>query len=367
MTPQINPDAPGFNPGAVPSRVDVRDYQWAEVGANSAPFDWNAGYDIEAVLGYHLVPKDQGGSGSCGGQAWSSLAAVIEAMATKSFEERSAKFIYSQTYVPGGGSGGRENAEIFRTQGAAREAVLSSYQNGNPPSEAFMERSGDITDAVRADAKLDRSLSYASVLTDIDSLAQALRDNYGVVIGIDGSNNGTWLSTMPQVPKAGEAIWRHWLYVGRAKLVNGKKCIGVLNSWGISTGDRGWQWISEDYVKSVIHDTAFNLDQKAIWEAWTHIFNPNPAAPTFTHNFARDIPYGENSLEVTALQKALQVDGSFPSTVSPTTFYGDITRRAVLAFQIKYQVAPLSELNSLAGKNVGTLTRAQLNKLFNHV
>lgn len=361
----VNPDAPGFSPGAVPSRPDPRDYSYAEIAAGAPQFDWKKGYDLEHELEVKFKVKDQNGSFSCGGQAWAYYIAALEAAFSNTLEERSAKYIYAQTFSPfGGGSSGRDNSEVVRKQGCARESVLSSYDNGKPPKEAFMTRPQDITDAMRADAKLSRALSYARVNTDVDSIAQAVRDNYGVVIGICGSDNGTWRSERPKYPHYGQKIWRHWLFVGKAKLIKGEKCLGVINSWGTDVGDDGWQWISEEYVEALIKDTVLDISQQGVWEAWTMVFNPNPPEADFKHHFSQELHYGDKSDEVVALQKALQIDGVFPSTVPTTGYYGTITRRAVLDFQIKYQVAPLAELYSLAGKLVGVKTRAQLNKLF---
>ena len=46
-------------------------------------------------------------------------------------------------------------------------------------------------------------------------------------------------------------------------MVNGKKYIGVLNSWGDGCGNKGWQWISEEYFNTICN--GYN----AVWEAWT--------------------------------------------------------------------------------------------------
>ena len=362
-----DPNVQNFNPGGLPDRLDPRDYKWSEIGFGSSPFDWNVGFDVEielsSVLGipnFKLPVKDQNGSGSCGGQAWSTLDSVIEAFATKTFEERSAKFIYSQTYYPyGGGSTGRDNSDILVKQGCCIEPLCVSYNAGNPPTETFITRPQDITDSARINAKNARALSYANTEIDIDMMAQVLRDNKGFVIGITGSNNGTWSSAFPKPPKLGDLPWGHWIYVGKAKIIDGKKHLGVLNSWGTAVGEQGWQWISEDYFKAPI--VAFRVP---IMGGWTLIYNPDPVSG-FNHNFVVQLQYGQNGVEVAALQKALQIDGEFPASVPATGYYGDITRRAVLDFQIKYKIAPLTELIPLAGKVVGPKTRAQLNKLFN--
>lgn len=353
-----NPLEPNFNPGGIIDRMDNRDFQYKEIAGAVIPFDWNKGYDIEQKLStelstpnFRLKVKDQNGSFSCGGQAWAYYAEVLEAITTKSYEPRSAKYLYSQTCVPNGGSRGRDNADIFVNQGICKESILSSYENGQPPKEPFMQRSGDVSDIARIDAKLTRATAYAQAGLSIESVAIALRDNYGVVLGVDGQNNGTWSSAFPKPPTTTE--WRHWVYAGKAKMINGIKYIGILNSWGSTVGDKGWQWLSEDYFMG------------HVFSSWTHVFAPLIIPPMFTHNFQTNINFGDtNTSEIKFLQTALRFDGEFPITVDSTGVYGDITRRAVLAFQVKYKIIS-SPTDSDNGRIVGPKTRTKLNSLFN--
>lgn len=347
----MNPD--NFGKGAYVDKVDHRDYQWKEIGFGLLPYDWTKTFDIEILLGKKLPVKNQGQSSSCGGQAWASYASVLESLDDKTFEERSAKYIYAQTHVPGGGTYGRDNASLFINQGVSQEVFLTSYENGQPPSEDFMIRSQDITTANRIDAALDKSISYANVTCDIDTIAQALTANKGLILGVTGSNNGTWLSSNPQPPIGGTDMWNHWVYAGKIRMVNGIKQIGFLNSWGTSVGENGWQWLSQPYFPTWI------------FQVWTHVFNPNPIPVTFHYHFIKTMKYGDNNMDVKMLQTALQVDGEFPSTVSPTLFYGNITAKAVLDFQLKYKLADTAYLVSLGGKSAGPLTIAKLNSLFN--
>jgi hypothetical protein len=363
---------PSFNPGGIPDKPDARDYKWKEeLGGAAAPFDWNKGYDIEAqlqsILGnpeFKLTPNDQNGSGSCGGQAWSKYAAVLKAVVSKTFANRSAKFIYSQTFQAPAGSAGRDNCNILLKQGCASESLCPSYDNNQPPTEAFMEQRQDITLQATADAKFDEALSYANVALDIDDFAQAIENNYGMVIGVRGTNAG-WMPTLVIPPTDADmtptdTTWGHWIYAGKARLNNGQKQIGILNSWGNSRGDNGdgWQWIGENY---------FAEGGKFLMSGWTHVINTNPTPPasSFKYNFANVMSSGMNNADVKALQQALQIDEDFPVGVAPTGIYGNITCQAVLKFQIKYQVASTAELNSLGGKTVGPATLAKLNQLFN--
>ena len=351
-----------FKPGAIKDRIDPRDYHWpTEIGAALPPFDWSQGIDVQADLStslknqsFTLPVKSQNGSLSCGGQAWASYGSVLEAFATVSFEERSAKFIYAQTHVVGGGSAGRDNCNLVVKQGWATEATCVSYDHGAPPGEDFMERASDITDASRADASKSTAVSYANTGTNIDDIAQAIRENHGVVIGVSGQNNGTWGGEFPQPPIYGsiKPIWRHWVYAAKAKLVNGVKHIGFLNSWGTGFGDKGWQWLSETYFNTILSN------ETAIWSGWTHIYNLNPVSTAFHYMFNTNMSFGDANDDVKALQKALTLTGDFPVSISPTGYYGNATSAAVLKFQIRSGILQPDR------NHAGPLTRAALNARF---
>lgn len=333
-----------LNPGGIEDRVDNRDFLWEEVGHGAAAFDWDTGYDIEAELGRTIPVKDQNGSLSCGGQAWSYLGQILEAAATGTMEERSAKYVYAQTYQAGGGSTGRDNAKIFAEQGIAREATCASYEAGLPPTETFMRRGQDISESARQDAKFAKAYPYIQVGTNIENIAQAIRDTQGVILLINGQDNGTWLSAFPKPPT--NVAWRHWIYAGKAKLLNGKRNIKCLNSWG-NVGENGWQWLDESWFNS-----------GNVLSGWSHVFNPVPPPVGFKHNFTTDLRQGMSGDEVVALQKALQLEGTFPLVVPCTGYFGGITLDAVKKFQTKYSIVPVAGF-------VGPITRAKLNSIFN--
>lgn len=248
--------------GALKSPYDLRDYWYKPAGRGV--LDWD--YDIEKVIGQPIASKNQGKSGSCGGQAWAYYGAVLERIATLSYEERSAKWIYSHTHVPpGGGSNGRTNCDFVIKTGWAKEKLVSSYEEEKPPSEAYMTSYVPVTKDIIEDTEVTKALSYLRVDTNFNKVAQAIVDNYGCILTVRGKDNGTWLSKFPQ-PPIGDYEWRHFLYAGKLDEINGKKYIGVKNSWGDKTGENGWQWLGEEYF------TSGNVD-----EAYTMTWNYTPA------------------------------------------------------------------------------------------
>ncbi len=346
----MNPDS--FGKGAIKDIADKRDFSYSDIAGSVPQFDWNVGYDVEKEIGISLPVKNQGASLSCGGQAWSTYGNVLTTIFDKKLNDRSARFIYSQTYVDGGGSAGRDNSEIAVNQGWGRESLVSSMEGQNTPTEAFMRLKSDITDDIRKDAALDKALSYAVVNTDIEEIARAIRDNHGCIIGISGQNNGTWLSAFPQPPQS--VSWRHWIYVGKAKIIDGKRYIGGLNSWGESTGEKGWQWISEDYFSA--------LNGSAIFSAWTIMMNA-----LLKHTFNLPMKYGMKNGEVMFLQMCLQNLGIFPKEQECTGYFGNITQAAVFEFQKRYVIKDSwswLKVWTNMGRNVGVLTLPALNKIF---
>lgn len=250
--------------GALESPYDIRDYWYNPT--DKGAFDWETGYDIEKVLGTKLVVKDQNGSLSCGGQAWASYGEVLEAIVTGTYEPRSAKWIYSHTRVPNGGSNGRVNCNFCIKNGWVAEKYASSYDKGKPPKEAFFLTKPVLDQAGKEDNEVTKALSYLQVQTNIELFAQAIADNNGLVLVLNGQDNGSWRQKFPAPPTIKE--WGHFLYAGKVKMINGKKYIGVINSWGKDTGDDGWQWLGEEW---------FRNPALGIREGWTMAWNYEPS------------------------------------------------------------------------------------------
>lgn len=250
--------------GALESSYDPRDYWYTP--KDRGAFDWRTGFDIEHEIGVNLQVKDQNGSSSCGGQAWSYYGEVLEKIATGTYEARSARWIYSHTRQPGGGSSGKDNCSFVIKKGFAIELYAPSYDNGKPPKESFMIQVPQLSKQALEDLEVSKALSYLHVPVNIEVFAQAIQENNGLVLVLNGQDNGTWRSKFPKPPTVKE--WGHFLYAGKARIINGKKYIGVINSWGTKTGDSGWQWLGEEW---------FNNPKIGVREGWTLAWDYKPA------------------------------------------------------------------------------------------
>jgi len=325
----------------------------SDVAMDTAPFDWNLGYDVTQVIKTDLLTKNQGQAGSCGGEASSYKCEVVHYLNTSIYEPKSSRYIYGQCYVPGGGSSDAGLINILTNLGTPDTSVFSDYPVTSPaypdglPTEAWMDNVSDITVDINHNASACVLGQPVYVSLDFDSIAKAIRDTGGIIIGIYGQNNGTWLSEYPQAPTTKVGAWAHWLYVGKAKMITGKEFIGFKNSWGSQVGDNGWQWIGVDYLPY-------------IWRAFT--FVNTGIGDEFKHTFDTTKAYklNDNSPEVKLLQKALKLAGTYPIGQACTGYFGNITQKAVNDFQLKYKYdimipANIKTPSGIAGKY--TLTK----------
>lgn len=319
--------------GAIPSPQDDRDYTFNEVGYSTAPFDWSKGFDIEEEIG--IIPaKDQQQTSACGGFAWSYLSYVLD---PTNREPKAPKFIYAHTRVGQGGSIGRDNCALCTNKGVSSEALCPLP---NPLTEASIALKSDITAEAFANALTNKEKAYISVDMNIDAFARAIQNCGGLVAGITGNNNGTWRTKFPKPPVGVSDPFRHWVYFGKAKMIDGKPMVAFLNSWGDNCGEHGWQWVGAEYFPYM-------------WEAWSMVYNPEVVEDNH-HMFHVTLKFGSKGEEVRALQEKLQFLGFYPKNLPTDIFFGRLTLSSVKAFQ--------KAKGLIADGIVGNKTNAELNK-----
>lgn len=263
-----------FGKGAVRDLPDDRDLKYEEVLGASAPFteeDWKRGFDIEEKLNFKLPIKNQWSSLSCVGQAYSYYVAILNLVETGKYDEASAKAIYSQIHLPNGGAYFRDGAKLIVDFGALLERIVASHKADGSVDEEFMRSTDWITPEIVKMAEILQAKDYRSIGGfTMDVFAQAIRDNWGVVGGVEGENNGTWSSNEPRPPK-GTPAWAHALYFGKFGIDEKGKFIATPNSWGTRNAvDKlhpdDWQKLREDW---------FAENGRFIFSPWTLTDKPN--------------------------------------------------------------------------------------------
>lgn len=141
--------------------------------------------------------------------------------------------------------------------------------------------------------------------------------------------------------------------------------LGLGDNTGYSTGShthmrcrriklQGAVWVVVDK-----NDAQNSFDQQPFWNK----IYADTIVPPFHHAFNTTVKFGMENAEVKAVQNALTITKDFD--FAPTGFFGDKTRKAVLAFQLREKVDSVAELMRLNGETVGPKTRVPLNRLFN--
>lgn len=252
-------------------------------------FDWTKGYDVRDTIGPISI-KDQGSSSSCSGQAGSYFLEIQRRLQKINEGALSAKSIYAPiAYVGGGTTVVALTTQIASVGANLEHKVPSYYVTGEPLSEAMMIEKSWETDQTNLDALLRAGYTPYDIGEGIDEVACAVRDWGGVIMEIQGQNGKVpgWLSSTPTPPTPltwwqkttsnHSDIWTHFMVVVGARMVNEKKMVIALNSWGTSVGDNGSQYFGEDYFNSgfildcftFIYDTHVSplANNTSIWSA----------------------------------------------------------------------------------------------------
>lgn len=226
-----------------------------------SPVDWTKPYasPIGSI-------KNQQQSESCGGHAgayWLETERMIQGINEGAI---SAKSIYAPIAFSGGGTtvSALEN-QLAITGGNLESSVPSTAPDGTC-TEAFMEDLSWKTVATDQDAIKRAGYTVMSVAIDIESIAEAIQNEGGVIWEIVGQNNDTWLSPYPQPPMNNQNTWNHFMRgFGYQTGVNGQQ-IDFTQSWGTSVGNGGIQHFLQNYINSgyIVDVFTFVADSKLV-------------------------------------------------------------------------------------------------------
>lgn len=269
-----------FGHGAIKSPIDSRrlSYDKNVLAVGLIDIDWDKGYDIRNKLGDYINFKNQWGSSSCTGQGASYylwVKQVVESINKRGMdlknlrnnypedvEEISAKALYSQVYLPGGGAYIHSPLSLAIKWGALVQSIVPDHKEDGSTDEKFMTDNSWLNDKINNIARILKGQEYRIIeaRSNMDLFAQAIIQNDGVVGGVVGTNNGTWNSESPKPPTSNSNTWGHCLFYGSFGKDEKGKFIATPNSWGNILGKRnwqpgdppgfGWQKLREDYFNS---------------------------------------------------------------------------------------------------------------------
>lgn len=220
-----------------------------------------AGTPLNILAIAKLFPvKNQGQSGSCGGQGWAHYGEVLKYIRDGQIVPLSAKDIYSHAFTAPEGSDEGHLIGQVANNGIAYESEVPSYENGQPPSEKFMEMMQLRPTDNAYDQVAIKPLTFNG--NDIEQVKQAIDVGNGAVVALEG-NNACWTTNngLVQVPNPAQVTWGHWLYL--VAYDDMEKIVTAKNSWGDKAGDKGYFYIPYGYFASgiVYGEWTFSLTQ----------------------------------------------------------------------------------------------------------
>ena len=323
---------PGLIPDPRTEEQKSKDFQHSEVAPTAVVLNWNR--DMSGAPVYST--RSQNGSGTCveqgSAKAWEVLTGVVQS-AHPGYARRKN--------FPSEGMWLQDAGDIMNKQGTTTE-VLDPSQN---MTEAQMNA------PVTVQTPYKGLLYFFVDVMNIDAIATAIELYKQCLVTINVSYPEYASSVKPvMVPGAkidgGHCICGVYYFTDE----NGEKCILIDESWGPNNITR--RVLTESFLKGRGTGAMYYL----------------PPAPTPNdkpvYDFKTALAYGETNNDVIELQNCLKYEGLFPSNVPSTGYYGNLTAKAVLAFQLKYKLEDPATLNSLGGKHVGPLSLKKLNELY---
>lgn len=329
----------------------LKDFQFDEIVSSADPVKWVEKSPTDWRK-FHI--RNQDGSSSCVAQSMSKILGVLQYLRDGVFIDFSAAFIYqrrsNKTIGDGEGMIAVNAFEIVRKNGTTLDALMPSQgiseKEINSVREEDYDRVVASAFAVGNYVQFKPKLSFDEVASTIQKTSKAVMTNFTF-------DRAEW-TDIPTV-KVDSPRLRHSVACVDFTLYKGKEYLVIEDSWGKFGKFDGQRLISREFYEKRNTFAGYPINFK-LGEA------PTSNKPMFATS--QQMKLGDKNDSVRQLQDVLKYEGLFPTNVESTGLYGAITARAVLQFQIKYSVAPLSELESLQGREVGAKTLAKLRELY---
>lgn len=358
-----------FNIGVIDDkRSDIEklaDYKQSELVSSYVAPKWQA-KTLDQCRNFPIFNQD--GSGSCVAQTMAKMLGINYFIENGDYVHFSATHIYQRrSNRPSAGMGGIDVFEIAKKGTTLEELV---------PSQDMSDSAMDATEIPLYKKQVGEIFKIGSYLFlnngDIDQIASTIEaTKKGVMIWIFADfNEWTDIPAIlnPSLTKETAPI-RHSITVVDYMLHNGKKALVVEDSWGVGYGKGGRRIITEDFFKARNYFSGYimnfnfsgipvDVSEKPYYFNMVMQFVEDP----YFAESEQVVLHNSQKAEVIQLQKRLQQEGYFPNNVECTGYYGAVTAKAVLKWQIANNVDTITDLTKLKGWYFGKKSLAVINK-----
>lgn len=309
---------------------------------------------------WKIYPKrNQDGSGTCVYQSRAKAAGILEEMRNGEFVVYSASDYNKRSNSPAAGAIPVESFDKWRTEGIGLE-TLEPSQDTDDSGVARVKQS-EFEKRVAALSKLDAFMSLP--IANFDTIVSTLHATRKPIPVCFYGSYQEWNRDIPTIlsnQTLGNAEVRHSVCATpNYGIWQGQEGFTIEDSWGTAgisgTGVRfiTRQFMARNYIGGLVPTTFKSYADMGV----------DPAKPKY--KFTKVLNYGLLvDADVVALQNILKYENFFPANQSSTGNYYEVTRKGVLAFQQKHQVASPEELLSVDGRTVGVKTLEKLNLLY---
>lgn len=300
----------------------AKDYKFEEIVASAAPVVWTE----KISTSWRKFPIfNQNGSGSCVAQTMAKILGVMYWLKNGVYVHFSATHIYQRrSNKPEGGMAGVEAFKIAQ-QGATLEVLtlsqdMTDTQMDNVKIEKYKDDVGKIF-------KLGNYIM--GPIKDLETIASIIQATGKAVMVWYYFTYAEW-TDVPEIKVNnldlnGQKTVRHSVTAVDFTLYKGKKCLIIEDSWGPNQGKGGQRIITEDFHKKrnwfVAHPMTFKFEE------------PN-VPPINSYVFTKTMKEGDQNSEVKELQLFLQKLGFYPLNSAITSYFGPITKKGVIKFQL---------------------------------
>lgn len=337
-----------FHTGALPdTRTQAQkdlDYKAKEIVAKATPVVW-----VKKTQYKSFPIRKQGSSGSCVMQSLEKERGIIAQNKYGSFVEFSANPGYQLRDNPS--SEGSTYLDLIRATNYG--GILESIS----PSQSMSD--SQMMSATKQPYFSDMAKPFASYRVtlplDIDAIAstiEATQKGVGLTVRF-GPGEWFYNKQVKELLPETNWFWGHRVVAVDYTLNDeGVKCLVIEDSS-----------CEDGYPQKLVPEhfllTRTYWDPNYIVNFKTYIERPDKPNYVFT----KTLNFGMNDPDVLKLQKSLQYFGFFPSNADGTNYFGSITAKGVLAWQIENNVDSLIELKKLQGKIFGPKSILKMNDM----